>query len=224
MTRFVFAVALAVIAHVAAGQFSPQASPVEAHPGGTDGNGCHTCRTNCVERWGISYGYYHRHNPVRGCFSTQPAPAPTVSLSPWGRCNSTGWVCWNTVERRWIAGDAWRYDPATNTSQHHVCRTSWCGQWTGRVWLASDGSTWVKGTWYKHPYWNNCHPSYPSGTDATRGGCIRAGEVDYDCWNNGNPTGNGPYYAAGGPFQVLGPDTYGLDSPNDADNIACENG
>jgi len=36
------------------------------HPGGTDSKGCHTCRTNC-ERWGISYGFYHRHYPVRSC-------------------------------------------------------------------------------------------------------------------------------------------------------------
>ncbi|MYI82137.1 MAG: YHYH domain-containing protein, partial [Chloroflexi bacterium] len=49
---------------------------VEAHPGGTDGNGCHTCRTNCA-RWGISYGYYHRHNPVRACFSSTPRPTAT---------------------------------------------------------------------------------------------------------------------------------------------------
>lgn len=34
---------------------------VYAHPGRTDSNGCHTCRTNC-ERWGLSYGQYHCHN------------------------------------------------------------------------------------------------------------------------------------------------------------------
>ena len=28
---------------------------VKAHPGRTDGNGCHTCRTNC-EKWGLAYG------------------------------------------------------------------------------------------------------------------------------------------------------------------------
>ncbi len=42
--------------------------PVFAHPGGTDGNGGHTCRTLC-EEWGLSYGEYHLHdddgNPVR---------------------------------------------------------------------------------------------------------------------------------------------------------------
>lgn len=32
-----------------------------AHPGRTDANGGHTCRTNC-EKWGLEYGEYHYHN------------------------------------------------------------------------------------------------------------------------------------------------------------------
>lgn len=36
-------------------------STVLAHPGRTDGNGCHTCRTNCPQ-WGLAYGEYHCHN------------------------------------------------------------------------------------------------------------------------------------------------------------------
>ncbi|USG68470.1 YHYH domain-containing protein [Brevibacillus ruminantium] len=32
-----------------------------AHPGRTDANGGHTCRTNC-EKWGLRYGEYHYHN------------------------------------------------------------------------------------------------------------------------------------------------------------------
>ena len=36
-------------------------APVLAHPGKTDGNGCHTCRTDC-EKWGLEYGEYHCHN------------------------------------------------------------------------------------------------------------------------------------------------------------------
>ncbi len=32
-----------------------------AHPGRTDGNGCHTCRTNC-ESWGLRKNEYHCHN------------------------------------------------------------------------------------------------------------------------------------------------------------------
>lgn len=34
---------------------------VLAHPGRTDSNGCHTCRTNCA-RWGLRTGQYHCHN------------------------------------------------------------------------------------------------------------------------------------------------------------------
>lgn len=36
-------------------------SKVEAHPGRTDANGCHYCRTNCA-KWGLSDGQYHCHN------------------------------------------------------------------------------------------------------------------------------------------------------------------
>ena len=36
-------------------------APVLAHPGKTDGDGCHTCRTNC-EEWGLEYGEYHCHD------------------------------------------------------------------------------------------------------------------------------------------------------------------
>ncbi|WP_059051886.1 copper amine oxidase N-terminal domain-containing protein [Paenibacillus senegalimassiliensis] len=35
--------------------------PAAAHPGRTDSNGGHTCRTNC-EKWGLEYGEYHYHN------------------------------------------------------------------------------------------------------------------------------------------------------------------
>ncbi|MEJ8738043.1 YHYH domain-containing protein [Erysipelotrichaceae bacterium HCN-30851] len=34
---------------------------IKAHPGRTDSNGCHTCRTNC-DKWGLSTGEYHCHN------------------------------------------------------------------------------------------------------------------------------------------------------------------
>lgn len=51
-----------------------------AHPGGLDGNGCHVCRTNCTESWGIPYGFYHRHVggadvPCSGGGGS-PSPAP----------------------------------------------------------------------------------------------------------------------------------------------------
>ncbi|MEG0735420.1 MAG: YHYH domain-containing protein [Longicatena sp.] len=60
-------------------------SNMEAHPGRTDGNGCHTCRTNC-EKWGLKYGEYHCHNggstndtqQSSGNNNTYVAPQPQV--------------------------------------------------------------------------------------------------------------------------------------------------
>ncbi|MCU5704024.1 YHYH domain-containing protein [Bacillus wiedmannii] len=47
-----------------------------AHPGRTDANGGHTCRTNC-EKWGLQYGEYHYHNkPASNSGATSPAPSP----------------------------------------------------------------------------------------------------------------------------------------------------
>ncbi|GLV65331.1 hypothetical protein Bmyc01_40000 [Bacillus mycoides] len=46
-----------------------------AHPGRTDANGGHTCRTNC-EKWGLQYGEYHYHNkPASSSGATDPAPS-----------------------------------------------------------------------------------------------------------------------------------------------------
>ena len=42
---------------------------VEAHPGRTDSNGCHTCRTNCA-KWGLSYGQYHCHGRTNSSTSS----------------------------------------------------------------------------------------------------------------------------------------------------------
>ena len=42
---------------------------VDAHPGRTDSNGCHTCRTNCA-KWGLSYGQYHCHGRANSSTST----------------------------------------------------------------------------------------------------------------------------------------------------------
>lgn len=55
MKRFVTVAGLAVMLILSS------STVIEAHPGRTDGNGCHTCRTNC-EKWGLSYGEYHCHN------------------------------------------------------------------------------------------------------------------------------------------------------------------
>lgn len=35
-----------------------------AHPGRTDSNGGHTCRTNC-EKWGYEYLEYHYHDKTK---------------------------------------------------------------------------------------------------------------------------------------------------------------
>jgi len=32
-----------------------------AHPGRTNRSGCHICRTNCTEKWGLEYKEYHCH-------------------------------------------------------------------------------------------------------------------------------------------------------------------
>ncbi|NQX45364.1 MBL fold metallo-hydrolase [Paenibacillus tritici] len=44
----------------------------EAHPGRTDANGGHYCRTNCA-KWGLENGEYHYHNGG----GSKPAPAAT---------------------------------------------------------------------------------------------------------------------------------------------------
>jgi hypothetical protein len=61
-----------------------------AHPGGLDAQGCHTCRTNCTEVYGIPYGFYHTH--INGqsvpCGSTgsvtptSPPPPPRDTTPP----------------------------------------------------------------------------------------------------------------------------------------------
>jgi hypothetical protein len=38
--------------------------PAAAHPGNTDANGGHTCRTNC-SKWNLKQGQYHKHNPKK---------------------------------------------------------------------------------------------------------------------------------------------------------------
>jgi hypothetical protein len=53
-------------------------SIVSAHPGRTDGNGGHTCRTNC-EKWGLEYGEYHYHNGGGSSGSSSSGSTPTPS-------------------------------------------------------------------------------------------------------------------------------------------------
>ncbi|MED4956389.1 copper amine oxidase N-terminal domain-containing protein [Paenibacillus macerans] len=50
-----------VVLSMAIMMVAASAAPAGAHPGRTDANGGHTCRTNC-EKWGLEYGEYHYHN------------------------------------------------------------------------------------------------------------------------------------------------------------------
>ncbi|MET3508376.1 copper amine oxidase N-terminal domain-containing protein [Halalkalibacter oceani] len=51
-----------------------------AHPGRTDANGGHTCRTNCA-KWGLKTGEYHYHNGG-GSSSKSPSSPTSSSLPP----------------------------------------------------------------------------------------------------------------------------------------------
>ncbi len=55
-------------------------SAVFAHPGRTDSNGCHTCRTNC-EKYGLAYGEYHCHDGRSGNTSSSSVNTITVKKS-----------------------------------------------------------------------------------------------------------------------------------------------
>lgn len=50
-----------------------------AHPGRTDANGGHTCRTNCTENWGLQYGEYHYHG-----FKAKAGKAVTKTIGKQG--------------------------------------------------------------------------------------------------------------------------------------------
>lgn len=56
-----------------------------AHPGRTDANGGHTCRTNCAE-WGLEDGEYHYHN---GGSTTTTTPTPSSESSSGSNQTST---------------------------------------------------------------------------------------------------------------------------------------
>ena len=114
---------LAVLVALLAGLtiLAPSARVADAHPGGTDANGCHVCRTNCTERWGIPYGYYHRHYPVRPCFASvapvpaAPPPSPYAAkpISAAQACSATfpgRAVVTFTWSRGLLSGDSQRLD------------------------------------------------------------------------------------------------------------------
>ena len=52
---------------------------VEAHPGRTDSNGCHTCKKNCA-KWGLSYGQYHCHGKTNSSSSNTNKTTTTKVL------------------------------------------------------------------------------------------------------------------------------------------------
>lgn len=52
---------------------------VKAHPGRTDSNGCHTCRTNCA-KWGLRYGQYHCHGRKNSSTSSNTSKTTTTKV------------------------------------------------------------------------------------------------------------------------------------------------
>ena len=52
---------------------------VEAHPGRTDSNGCHTCRTNCA-KWGLRYGQYHCHGKTNSSTNSNISETTTTKV------------------------------------------------------------------------------------------------------------------------------------------------
>lgn len=55
-------------------------SVVFAHPGRTDSNGCHTCKTNC-EKYGLKYGEYHCHDGSSSSSSSNKTTNSSSSTS-----------------------------------------------------------------------------------------------------------------------------------------------
>lgn len=52
---------------------------VEAHPGRTDSNGCHTCTKNCA-KWGLRYGQYHCHGKTNSSTSGNTSKTTTTKV------------------------------------------------------------------------------------------------------------------------------------------------
>ena len=77
LKRVVFIVFTGVLGYVQTPLFSSEAS---AHSGGTDSNGCHTCRTNCPS-YNLNFGEYHCHNP-KGSNGYATLPPLTYSTYP----------------------------------------------------------------------------------------------------------------------------------------------
>lgn len=52
-----------------------------AHPGRTDSNGGHYCRTNCDD-WGVPWNEWHSHNAPAPTPEPEPAPTPAPTPEP----------------------------------------------------------------------------------------------------------------------------------------------
>lgn len=55
-------------------------TPISAHPGRTDANGGHYCRTNCA-KWGLRDGEYHYHNGGGSSSSSSSSGSKSSSKS-----------------------------------------------------------------------------------------------------------------------------------------------
>ncbi|MBP1992739.1 YHYH domain-containing protein [Paenibacillus eucommiae] len=64
------------------------AAVASAHPGRTDANGGHTCRTNC-EKWGLEYGEYHYHNGGTSSKSSGSKSSSSKGSTSGGSSSST---------------------------------------------------------------------------------------------------------------------------------------
>src|SRR5699024_3699369 len=53
----------------------------DAHPGRTDANGGHICRTNC-EKWGLEYGEYHYHDTNKNTTTNSNTSSSTSKSAP----------------------------------------------------------------------------------------------------------------------------------------------
>lgn len=81
---------------------------VFAHPGRTDAQGCHTCRTNCAS-WGLANGEYHCHNKPTTIEtkearteSRQSATTQARDETPISNSVKTGTIQQTTTEERFL--------------------------------------------------------------------------------------------------------------------------
>ena len=63
-------------------------TPISAHPGRTDANGGHYCRTNCA-KWGLRDGEYHYHNGGGSSSSSSSSNSSSSSKSSSSSSKST---------------------------------------------------------------------------------------------------------------------------------------